>query len=92
MTLDAIVIGLLCGNFVLLIIFSFTVSGLQNEVEYSTKQTRAEVNATREILLSILRQDMSRNHNAVMESIADIYKDIVRKGAQEPRKREELMS
>ena len=92
MTLDAIVVGLLCGNFVLLIIFGFTVSGLRNEVEYSTKQTRAEVNATREILLNILRQDMSRNHNAVMESIADIYKDIVRKGAQEPRKKEGLMS
>lgn len=90
MTLDAIVVGLLCGNFVLLIIFGFTVSGLRNEVEYSTKQTRAEVNATREILLNILRQDMSRNHNAVMESIADIYKDIVRKSAQEPRKREGL--
>lgn len=55
MTLDAIVVGLLCGNFVLLIIFGFTVSGLRNEVEYSTKQTRAEVNATREILLNMLR-------------------------------------
>lgn len=92
MTLDAIVVGLLCSNLILLIALGFTISNLRSEVEYSTKQTCAEVNATREILLNILRQDMSRNHNAVMESIADIYKDIVRKGAQEPRKREGLMS
>ena len=78
-----IIAVLLFFNLVLLIQLCFAVSNLRNEVEYLASEIQTKDAMKHDHTLHMILDNLRQYHGATMNSIAEMYKDVVRKGASE---------
>ena len=74
-----IIAVLLFFDLVLLIQLGFAISNLRNEVECQTNEIQTRIDLLQARITRDFEGDLNRHHNMVMNTIADMYKDIVRK-------------
>ena len=78
-----IIAVLLFFDLVLLIQLGFAISNLRNEIEYLASEIQTRGAMKHDHTLHTILDNMRQYHGATMNSIAEMYKDIVRKGASE---------
>lgn len=81
-----IIAVLLFFNLVLLIQLGFAISNLRNEVECQTNEIQTRIDLVQARITRDFDGDLNHHHNIVMNTIADMYKDVVRKENQEENK------
>lgn len=81
-----IIAVLLFFNLVLLIQLGFAISNLRNEVECQTNEIQTRIDLVQARITRDFDGDLNHHHNIVMNTIADMYKDVVRKENQEGNK------
>ena len=74
---------LLVFDIVLLIQLCFAVSNLRNEVEYLASEIQTRDAMKHDHTLHTILDKMCTYHSATMDSLAEMYKDVVRKGVSE---------
>ena len=78
-----IIAVLIFFDIVLLIQLGLAISKLQNEIECQTNEIQTRINLVQARITRDFEGDLNRHHNMVMNTIADMYKDIVRNGGSE---------
>ena len=86
MEIIGIIASLLFANLVLLIWLGFAISNLRNKIEFEVEGVNNRLGMVQERMIREFEEDLNRHHDAVMNSIADMYKDIVRREDQEGNK------
>lgn len=81
-----IIAVLLFFDLVLLIQLGFAISNLRNEVAHQTNEIQTRIDLVQARITREFEDRLNRHHNMVMNTIADMYKDIVRKENQEGNK------
>lgn len=81
-----IIAVLLFFDLVLLIQLGFAISNLRNEVECQTNEIQTRIDLLQARITRDFEGDLNHHHNIVMNTIADMYKDVVRKENQEGNK------
>ncbi len=81
-----IIAVLLFFDLVLLIQLGFAISNLRNEVECQTNEIQTRIDLVQARITRDFEGDLNHHHNIVMNTIADMYKDVVRKENQEGNK------
>ena len=74
---------LLFFDLVLLIQLGFAISNLRNEVAHQVNELQTRIDLVQARITREFEDRLNRHHNMVMNTIADIYKDIVRNGELE---------
>lgn len=77
-----IIAVLLFFDLVLLIQLGFAISNLRNEVECQTNEIQTRIDLLQARITRDFEGDLNHHHNIVMNTIADMYKDVVRKENQ----------
>ena len=78
-----IIAVLLFFDLVLLIQLGFAISNLRNEVAHQVNELQTRIDLVQARITRDFEGDLNRHHNMVMNTIADMYKDIVRNGGSE---------
>ena len=78
-----IIAVLLFFDLVLLIQLGFAISNLRNEVACQTNEIQTRIDLVQARITRDFEGNLNRHHNMVMNTIADMYKDIVRNGGSE---------
>lgn len=78
-----IIAVLLFFDLVLLIQLGFAISNLRNEVAHQVNELQTRIDLVQARITREFEDRLNRHHNMVMNTIADIYKDIVRNGELE---------
>mgnify|MGYP000965761952 FL=1 len=78
-----IIAVLLFFDLVLLIQLGFAISNLRNEVAHQANELQTRIDLVQARITRDFEGDLNHHHNMVMNTIADMYKDIVRNGGSE---------
>ena len=78
-----IIAVLLFFDLVLLIQLGFAISNLRNEVANQANELQTRIDLVQARITREFEDRLNRHHNMVMNTIADMYKDIVRNGGSE---------
>lgn len=78
-----IIAVLLFFDLVLLIQLGFAISNLRNEVAHQANELQTRIDLVQARITRDFEGDLNHHHNMVMNTIADMYKDIVRNGESE---------